>query len=137
MAQPDEYLINEGVLAIPAAWQNGVQTAFFREDGATLVIYARTDAESFDEALALAQQKLPAFRILDQRPIAFRRGLGEMAEVTFELSTGLQHQLFVRQTEGRRSLTFHGTTNAPMPAATRTTLLQMIASYHPFDSTHG
>lgn len=132
-----EYLINEGVLLIPAGWQNGVQTAFLREDGATLVIYARDDAESFDEALALAQQNLPAFRILDRRPIAFHRGLGEMAEITFELSTGLQHQLFVRQTDGRRSLTFHGTTNAPMPTATRATLLQMIASYRPFEGKHG
>lgn len=137
MADSVEYLINEGMLLIPTGWQNGVQTAFLREDGATLVLYARDDAESFDEALAQAQEKLPGFRILDRRPIAFYRGLGEMAEVTFELSTGLQHQLFVRQTDGRRSLTFHGTTNAPMPAATRMTLLQMIASYRPFDSKHG
>lgn len=136
MADQDHYVVNEGTLRVPRDWRHVVQTVFITEDGATLVIQARTGAEDFETALLLAGNDLPEFKIHDRRPIAFQKGLGEMAEVTFRIEAGPQHQIVVRYTMGARSLTFHGTTVAPMPAATRQALLGMIASFQPFADDH-
>ena len=56
-----------------------------------------------------------------------------MAELSFRLDSGVQHQIVVRFALDRhRSLTFFGTTVAPMAPATRSAILAMIASFRPY-----